>query len=105
VPTGLFIVAADRPDIHAQALRGVEAFGITGDVEIVLDRRRGERRQPGRLFDAASIRRNDRRRIVIEPELQAKGWAFVSADARDAAAPHVPMNIDLGMSGADDSPP
>ena len=81
--TGLFIVAADRPDIYAQALREVGAFGITVDVEIVFDRRRGERRQPGRPFDSAS-RRNDRRRIVVEPELQAKGWAFISAHRNSA---------------------
>ena len=99
----LFIVAADRPDLYAQALRGIKAFGITGDVDIVLDRRRGERRQPGRPFDGAS-RRNDRRRIVIEPELRAKGWALVTAEAREAVPTHVPINVDLGMSGADDDP-
>ena len=102
IASTLLIVATDRPDIYAQALRGGEAFGMTGDVEIVFDRRRGERRQPGRPFESAS-RRNDRRRIVIEPALRAKGWALVTAEAREALPPHVPINVDLGMSGDDSS--
>jgi len=96
----LFIVAADRPDIYAQALRGVAQFGITGDVEVIHDRRIADRRRPGRLFEEAS-RRHDRRRIVIVDELRRQGWAVVTAEMRAAIPPYAPLDIDTGMSGID----
>jgi len=100
MPTALFIVAVDRSDIHTEALRGIASFGVTGDVEVIRDRRVGERRRPGRPFDAAS-KRNDRRRIVIHDQLRSRGWALVTAEARAAIPPHVPLRVDVGMSEID----
>jgi hypothetical protein len=99
-PRALFIVAVDRHDVFSQALHGVTSFGITGDVDVIRDRRVGERRRPGRPFDEAS-KRNDRRRLVIDDQLRSRGWALITAEARAAIPPHAPLHIDLGLSGID----
>ena len=97
--SSLVIVAADRPHLYDQALGGLMSFGVIGDVEVIRDRRVGDRRRPGRLFSEAS-KRNDRRRIVIDDQLRGRGWALVTAEARAAIPPHVPLHIDLGLSGS-----
>jgi hypothetical protein len=77
----LFIVSVYRPDLYNAAL---EAAGLAGDVEIVLDRRVGDRRRPGREpVESADI--NERRRLQIDEQLRADGWALISADARSQA--------------------
>jgi len=77
----LFIVSVYRPDLYKAAL---EAVGLARDVEVVLDRRVGERRRPGReLIESADI--NERRRLQIDEQLRADGWALVFADARSGA--------------------
>jgi len=77
----LFIVSVYRPDLYNAAL---EAVGLARDVEVVLDRRVGERRRPEReLVESADI--NERRRLLIDEQLRADGWALVSADARNGA--------------------
>ena len=100
MPSALVIIAADRPDIYAEAQRGTARFGITGEVEVIRDRRVGERRRPGRPFDEAS-RRNDRRQILVDDQLRRQGWAVVTAEARAAIPPHVPLHMDLGLSEID----
>lgn len=78
----LFIVSVYRPDLYEAALAAV---GLARDVEVVLDRRVGERRGPGRPGqDDADL--SDRRRLAIDEQLRADGWALVSADARSASA-------------------
>jgi acetyl/propionyl-CoA carboxylase alpha subunit len=71
-----------RPDLYDAALAAV---GLARDVEVVLDRRVGERRGPGRQTqDDADL--NDRRRLLIEEQLRVDGWALVSGEARTSAA-------------------
>ena len=78
----LFIVSVYRPDLYDAALAAV---GLARDVEVVLDRRVGERRGPGRQAqDDADL--NDRRRLLIEEQLRLDGWALVSAEARSTSA-------------------
>jgi hypothetical protein len=78
----LFIVSVYRPDLYDAALAAV---GLARDVEVVLDRRVGERRGPGRQTqDDADL--NDRRRLLIEEQLRVDGWALVSGEARTSAA-------------------
>jgi hypothetical protein len=74
----LFIVSVYRPDLFDAAL---EAVGLAHDVEVVLDRRVGERRGPERLAGSEADL-NERRRLQIEEQLRTDGWALVSADAR-----------------------
>jgi hypothetical protein len=76
----LFIVSVYRPDLYQAAL---EAVGMAQDIEVVLDRRVGERRAPGRPVDDDADH-NDRRRMAIEEQLRTEGWALVSAEARRA---------------------
>lgn len=74
----LFVVSVYRPDLYNAAL---EAVGLARDVEVVLDRRVGDRRRPGREATGdADIK--ERRRLRIEEQLRVDGWALVSAEAR-----------------------
>lgn len=78
----LFIVSVYRPDLYDAAL---EAVGVARDVDVVLDRRVGERRRPGRSAgDDGEL--DERRRLRIDEQLRAEGWALVSAEARSASA-------------------
>lgn len=78
----LFIVSVYRPDLYDAAL---EAVGLARDVEVVLDRRVGERRGPGRPgSDEGDL--SERRRLQIDEQLRTDGWALVSAEARRANA-------------------
>jgi hypothetical protein len=73
----LLIVSVYRPDLYDAAL---EAVGLANDVEVVLDRRVGERRGAERPGGDADL--NERRRLRIEEQLRTDGWALVSAQAR-----------------------
>jgi hypothetical protein len=75
----LFIVSVYRPDLYTAAL---QAVGTAQDVEVVLDRRVGERRRPGRRQDPESTA-NDRRLMAIDEQLRRDGWALVAREARD----------------------
>ena len=78
----LFIVSVYRPDLYDAALAAV---GLARDVEVVLDRRVGERRGSGRQTqDDADL--NDRRRLLIEEQLRVDGWALVSGEVRSTSA-------------------
>ena len=81
-PSSLFIVSVYRPDLYEAALAAV---GQARDVEVVLDRRVGERRRPERQQqdDADG---NDRRRLVLDEQLRLDGCVLVSPDARSAAS-------------------
>lgn len=74
----LFIVARDEPELCAHLAR--EFSGEAG-VEVVLDRRRVERRQR-RAAGLPSERRRGARRThaPIQGELQALNFALVTAD-------------------------
>ena len=74
----LFIVSVYRPDLYEEALGAV---GVARDVEVVLDRRVGERRGPARRQDDSA--QGDRRRMAIGEQLRADGWVLVTAEARE----------------------
>jgi hypothetical protein len=76
----LFIVSVYRPDLYEAALGAV---GMAHDIEVVLDRRVGERRGPERLADDGGGP-NERRRMAIEEQLRTQGWALVVGEAREA---------------------
>ena len=72
--THLFIVAWYRPDLWDYWRRW---FSGVEDVQVLLDRRRGERRQSA-LAHEPERRRTDRRRPPgIEDELRGMGFAIV----------------------------
>jgi hypothetical protein len=74
----LFIVSVYRPDLYEAALRAV---GVATDIEVIIDRRVGERRGPERAADHLSD--TDRRRLEIDEHLRTQGWALIAAEARD----------------------
>lgn len=78
----LFIVSVYRPDLYDAALAAV---GLARDVEVVLDRRVGERRGPARQArQDADVK--ERRRLVIDGQLRTEGCALVTAGARSTPA-------------------
>jgi hypothetical protein len=62
----LFIVSVYRPDLYEAALAAV---GCADDIEVVLDRRVGERRR------------------AIDEQLRTDGWALVAPEAREPRPP------------------
>lgn len=78
----LLIVSVYRPDLYDAALGAV---GCATDVEVVLDRRVGERRGPGRAAEDEAAP-NDRRRMAIDEQLRVEGCALVTAEARGLAS-------------------
>jgi len=85
----VFVVSVYRPDQYQHAR---DVFGVLGDlVEVVLDRRVGERRNPTRAPDATPERRQDgdRRQQHLDERLRTAGWAVARGLAPgDAARPH-----------------
>jgi hypothetical protein len=73
----LFIVSRDRADLYRYLS---ETFASADNVEVIWDRRAGERRiesAPG----APDRRRADRRaKRTVEDDLEAVGYAFVVLD-------------------------
>ena len=77
MPRELFIVARDRADLYRYLS---QTFADAENVEVIWDRREGERR---RLSNGASPdrRRRDRRhRGSVEADLRAVGYAFLALD-------------------------
>jgi hypothetical protein len=77
MPRELFIVARDRADLYRYLS---QTFADAENVEVIWDRREGERR---RLSNGASPdrRRRDRRHHVsVEADLRAVGYAFLALD-------------------------
>ena len=70
----LFIVAWNRPDLWDYWKRW---FAGVENVEVILDRRRGERRQASQGNDPER-RQERRRRTDIDDEIQSMGFAIVS---------------------------
>ena len=78
----LFIVSVYRPDLYNAALAAV---GLARDVEVVLDRRVGERRGEERQA-RQDVDVKERRRLAIDEQLRTDGCALITADARCAPA-------------------
>ena len=70
------IVSAYRPDVFDSARHGL-SFGQ--NIEVIVDRRIGERRGAERATSDS-----DRRRRNIEDELRTQGYAIVEIDSADA---------------------
>ena len=75
MPTHLFIIVTwDRPDLWdywRRWFRGVE------DVQVILDRRRGERRRTARPNEPDRRRADRRSQTGLEAEFRAMGFAIV----------------------------
>jgi len=83
----LFIVGSKRPEFYESLRR---TFRGDDTVQIVLDRRRGERRKPrraGRRPVAREQRGADRReQLEIQRQLRSRGYAVVGVPSLDARA-------------------
>jgi hypothetical protein len=74
----LFIVARERQDLYEHLRR---AFADAPAVEVIFDRRVGERRQH-RVPQENERRQRDRRTRDISNDVQSLGWALVRLRAR-----------------------
>jgi hypothetical protein len=82
----LYIVSRENPELYSH----LRATLQTATVEIIFDRRAGERRQGGPAPEVER-RASDRRRRTITDELERTGWAEIRIDdaaAVDTPAPH-----------------
>ncbi|HEV8585127.1 MAG TPA: hypothetical protein VGT02_09170 [Methylomirabilota bacterium] len=72
----IFIVARDRPDLYRYLS---QTFSDAENVQVIWDRRSGERRTVGEGPQSAERRRGDRRtRTNVDHELRTVGYAFIS---------------------------
>jgi hypothetical protein len=74
MPELLYVVARDRVDMY-EHLR--LSFRDVPEVEVVLDRRREQRRRSTVDHDAPDRRRRNRRRHDVTPSLATLGWTLV----------------------------
>jgi hypothetical protein len=83
----LFIVGSKRPDFYESLRR---TFRGDDTVQVVLDRRRGERRGPrraGRRGAGHEQRGVDRReQLEIQRQLRSRGYAVVGVPSSDTGA-------------------
>ncbi len=70
MPPRLCIVSAYRPDLFEEARY---ALSLGQNIEVILDRRVGERRAPGRVAAGGP----DRRSHDIDEELRTQGFAMI----------------------------
>jgi hypothetical protein len=73
----LLIVARNREQLFHQLK---DAFSSNEHVQVIVDRRAGERRQRSVGTTAAERRKSDRRRRDVEQQLKTIGWALVLMD-------------------------
>jgi hypothetical protein len=75
MPRHLFIVSRDNPELHAYLKA---QFDPDADVEVILDRRRGERRAPSSRSDIERRASDRRSRPEIDVELRSSSHAFLT---------------------------
>jgi hypothetical protein len=76
MPREIFIVARDRPDLYRYLS---QTFADAENVQVIWDRRTGERRAASAEIRRPERRQGDRRkRAGIEHELQTVGYAFIT---------------------------
>lgn len=75
--TYLFIVAWDRPDLWDYWRRW---FSGVDNVQVILDRRRGKRRQVAQPCEPERRRGDRRGQPGLEEELRSMGFAIVSQE-------------------------
>jgi hypothetical protein len=74
----ILVIARDRQKLYEYAKR---AFSGNSTVEVVLDRRTGERRRTADRPGSPDRRRGDRRlTLEVDNHLRAMGWAIVRLD-------------------------
>jgi hypothetical protein len=81
LPRLLFIVSTRRADLYAKLM---VALGSEPSVEVLLDRRLGQRRSVAAAAPSERRRADRRRREAIDAEIRDRGWAVVkvSSDRR-----------------------
>jgi hypothetical protein len=77
MPREIFIVARDRPDLYRYLS---QTFADAQNVQVIWDRRGGDRRTPGAIPGRPNERRHAerRQRANVEHELRTVGYAFIS---------------------------
>jgi hypothetical protein len=73
----LFIVARDRADLYRYLS---QTFADAENVEIIWDRRRGERRRISNGAQPERRRRERRMRRTVDEELRTVGYSFLALD-------------------------
>jgi hypothetical protein len=78
MPREIFIVARDRPDLYRYLS---QTFADAENVQVIWDRRAGERRATSIEARRPERRRTERRRRAsVEQELRTVGYAFISIE-------------------------
>ena len=78
MPREIFIVARDRPDLYRYLS---QTFSDAENVQVIWDRRTGERRAAAVAPHDPERRRADRRRRpTVDQELRNVGYAFITID-------------------------
>ena len=79
-PNVLLIVSRHNSTLYSYACSEFEGLGT--DIDVVLDRRRGERRRRAIVAETESERRQaDRRAYAVDEDLRGIGWALIRRDA------------------------
>jgi hypothetical protein len=73
----LFIVARDRADLYRYLS---QTFADADNVEVIWDRRSGERRRMENGANQERRRRDRRLRPTVDDELRTVGYAFLALD-------------------------
>ena len=77
MPREIFIVARDRPDLYRYLS---QTFADAENVQVIWDRRAGERRAAAAAPVRVPERRHSdrRRRATVEHDLRTAGYAFIT---------------------------
>jgi len=76
MPREIFIVARDRPDLYRYLS---QTFADAQNVQVIWDRRGGERRSATVTGHPVERRQRERRqRASVDTELRTVGYAFIS---------------------------
>ena len=73
----LFIVARDRADLYRYLS---QTFADAENVEVIWDRRGGERRRISNGAQPERRRRERRMRLTVDEELRTVGYSFLALD-------------------------
>jgi hypothetical protein len=77
MPRELFIVARDRADLYRYLS---QTFADAENVEVIWDRRQGERRRVANGAMPDRRRRERRNRLSVDADLRAVGYAFLALE-------------------------
>ena len=77
MPRELFIVARDRADLYRYLS---QTFADAENVEVIWDRREGERRRVANGVAFERRRQERRQRLSVDEDLRSVGYAFLALD-------------------------